>query len=390
MNFRLIAICSVMTIFGAVLPVCAQLKPKTTSQVISVRVRELNGSSGGSATTVIRQALANSPYLQLLGQDDPDPASGYFSVIGTSSGGAISGEVIAPGKTTLLKDSYDSPELIDNGNQFADDIVATITGRAGIATSTICFVSDVSGIGQLYVCGYDGGNVRPVTSGDSPALSPALAPSGLALAYTSYQKGYPDIFYLNLLSGNQHQVAGAPGTCGGTAVSPDGTKVALSMSFTGNPEVFVVDVAGGQPSQITRTRGMESSPCWSPDGKWLAVAYDEGRGAKLRMLSIDGTTIRDLDTGAASATAPDWSADGVRIAFTMLTGGKTAVAIHDIQSSKTKVIADGDAHSPAWAPSGDQLVFSRGTSLCVYHFALAKETVIVDNLGQISEPDWSR
>ena len=52
--------------------------------------------------------------------------------------------------------------------------------------------------GEIYVSDFDGHNAQAVTHDGTIVAAPAWVPGRLALYYTSYQPGNPDIFYHNL------------------------------------------------------------------------------------------------------------------------------------------------------------------------------------------------
>jgi TolB protein len=161
-------------------------------------------------------------------------------------------------------------------NQFADDIVETITGNPGIATTKIAFVGTASGPKEIYLADYDGNNSRRLTSDRSISVAPSLGPGARNLAYTGYHEGYPDVYVIDVASGARQRVVKAPGTNSGAAISPDGGKMALTMSKDGNPEIYITGLRGGMARRLTRTRGVESSPTWSPNGSELIYSSDNG------------------------------------------------------------------------------------------------------------------
>src|ERR1051325_3688358 len=74
-------------------------------------------------------------------------------------------------------------------HEFADEIVKLLTGRDGIATSRIAYVSGDA----IKAMDYDGFNSRTFAS-DGPILRfPQFSPDGRYLAYVSYKTGVPNI-----------------------------------------------------------------------------------------------------------------------------------------------------------------------------------------------------
>ena len=74
-----------------------------------------------------------------------------------------------------------------------------ITGKKGIGQTKIAFKAQQrDGNGEIYVSDFDGHNAQAVTHDNAIVAAPAWVPGRLALYYTSYELGNPDIFYHNL------------------------------------------------------------------------------------------------------------------------------------------------------------------------------------------------
>ena len=226
----------------------------------------LDGFSGEVA-----DVLKFDLYVQGFTFVSPDAAQ--YQISG-SNGGNVQGRVVDRfSKNALLSRSYTGATLRRQAHAFADDIVQAITGKKGIAQTKIAFkVGTAGGNGEIYVADFDGHNAQAVTHDNTIVAAPAWVPGQLALYYTSYKLGNPDIFYHNLTTGQRRVVAGYSGLNTSAAVSPDGTKVAMILSKGGSPDVWVCDADGSNLKQLTATPEDESSPCWSPDGQWICFA----------------------------------------------------------------------------------------------------------------------
>jgi TolB protein len=107
--------------------------------------------------------------------------------------------------------SYTGASLRRQAHAFADDIVFAITGKKGIGQTKIAFKAQATGRrGEIYVSDFDGHNAQAVTHDNAIVAAPAWVPGRLALYYTSYQPGNPDIFYHNLSTGQRRIIAGFP------------------------------------------------------------------------------------------------------------------------------------------------------------------------------------
>jgi TolB protein len=348
---------------------------------VSLAVTPLGGASGPNVTKVLQNDLDLSGWFQLV----PD-ARGSFVVGGTAAGGTLQGRVTDSSGATVLSKSYNGSDR-EVAHQFADDIVETLTGNPGIATTKIAFVGTASGPKEIYLADYDGSNSRRLTSDRSISVAPSLGPGARNLAYTGYHEGYPDVYVIDVASGARQRVVKAPGTNSGAAISPDGGKMALTMSKDGNPEIYVTGLRGGMARRLTRTRGVESSPTWSSNGSELIYSSDEGGSPQLYRIGAGGGGGRMISTGFGYCTDPSWSPDGKKVAFTVRSGGGFSVAVMELGGGGARVVASGQ--NPVWGRNSRHLIYSSGSSLNLLDVPSGRTTTIVSGLGKVSEPTWS-
>jgi TolB protein len=353
---------------------------KGTSQ--QVEVRDIGGPAGNAATSVLKNDIQLSGSLSLS-----DGGSATVSLSGTATGGSFNG--IATEKTggVVLQKTYngDTRRAV---HEFINDLVETLTGQKGIALSKVAFVADRSGHKEIYTCDYDGARMLQLTHDGAISVSPALSPDGRRLAYTGYQSGYADIYLVDLASGARNRIIKYPGTNSGAAFSPEGNLIACTLSKDGNPEIYVTGLNGGSPRRLTRGRGVESSPTWSPSGSEIIYSSDERGGPQLFRIPVSGGAGHLLQTGFGYNTQPNWSPDGKRVTFN-IRSGEFQIAILDLDSGSTR-IAISDGENPVWGPDSRHIIFSRGTGLFLFDTVSGRETRLIGDLGQISEPTWSR
>lgn len=348
---------------------------------VSLAVTPLGGPAGPAVSKVLQNDLDLSGWFQLV----PD-ARGSYLVGGTAAGGSLQGRVTDSSGATILAKTYRGNDR-EVAHQFADDIVETITGNPGIATTKIAFVGTASGPKEIYFADYNGASARRLTSDRSISVAPSLGPGARQLAYTGYHEGYPDVYVIEVASGARQRVVKAPGTNSGAAISPDGGKMALTMSKDGNPEIYLTGLRGGMARRLTRTRGVESSPTWSPDGSELIYSSDQGGSPQLYRIGAGGGGARMLATGFAYCTDPSWSPDGKKVAFTVRSGGGFSVAVLELGGGAARVVASGQ--NPVWGRNSRHLIYSSGSNLNLLDLQNGRTTTIVSGLGKVSEPTWS-
>ena len=188
---------------------------------------------------------------------------------------------------------------------------------------TIAFLSDRTGVENLWIADADGSNPRAVSkdgrTNDRPQImtSPAWTPDGQYLVVSKSRPPDPGTFWLFMYhrDGGSGVRVGAPpppqaspDTTGpppppppnrmGAAVSPDGRFIYYAQrtgTFTYNArfplwQIHRHDRETGDVSQVTNAQGSAMRPVLSPDGKWLVFAT--------RYKTETGLRIRNLETGA--------------------------------------------------------------------------------------------
>jgi TolB protein len=347
---------------------------------INLTISPLGGSEGAAATKTLQNDLMLSGYFTLGG-------NAAYTARGSASGGSLQGQVVDHSGGTVLSKSY-SGSAREDAHRFANDIIETLTGNKGFATSKIAFIATRSGKKEVYVADYDGSNERQLTHDGVISVHPSISADGRRIAYTGYQSGYPDVYVIDLASGARNRIVNFPGTNSGAVFSPDGGRIALTVSKDGNPELYTVGVGGGSARRLTRTRGVESGPTWSASGDEIIYSSDDRGSPQLYRISASGGQGQMISTGHSYCTEPNWSPDGKKVAFNVRGGGEFEVAVLDLSGGGARIVSAGE--NPVWGADSRHLIFSQGGGLYLLDTVTSRKSKILDGLGKITEPSWSR
>jgi len=288
--------------------------------------------------------------------------------------------------------SYSGASLRRQAHAFVDDFLAAL-GRKGIGGTKIAFKRDTGANSEIAIADFDGNGAQTVTADNSIVISPNWVPGRLALCYTSFRSGAPDIYQHDLTSGRRTAIARFPGSNLSPAVSPEGQRIAMILSKSGTVDLYVGDLDGGNLKRLTKSREDESSPCWSPDGKWICFAGKKDERRSLWKVSATGGEPTRLSTGVSNPTEPDWSPDGKWIVFTQQRRGGFDICVVKADGGPAVVLVEGE--DPSWAPNSRTVIYTRrdgrgGRQLSMLDVP-TKQTKTVSRIsGKNSQPSWAK
>ena len=257
----------------------------------------------------------------------------------------------------------------------ADEIHQQQRGLRGVARTKLAFSSDRDGermagptgernVKEVYVADYDGASQRRVTVTRSLNIFPVWSADGRSIAYTSYRRGFPDVYISHIYQGTPPEVP-ARGTDRVhnwlAAWSPDGSRIAFTSNRDGNPELYVMNRDGGGLRRLTNHPAIDTTPTWSPGGSELAFTSDRSGGPQIYVVSADGLGTPRRITVESYADRPTWSpAPYNEIAYAARTGTGYDIKIYDVASGSHRQVTfgEGSNESPAFAPNGRHLAFT--------------------------------
>ena len=257
-------------------------------------------------------------------------------------------------------------------HQLSDEIHRHQRGLQGIARTKISFVSDrdsesVLGLvedratKEIYLADYDGANVRRVTVSRSLNTTPAGSPTGRAIAYTSWRRGFQDVFVSHIYQGQLEAPAGGTREIHNwlPAWSPDGQQMTFTSNRDGNPELYVMNADGSDVRRLTNHPSIDTSPTWSPQGHQIAFTSDRTGTPQIYVIGVDGTGLRRL-TFESYCDRPTWSpAPYNEIAYSSRTGPGHDIKVVDLATNEVRQLTFGlgTNESPSYSPNGRHLVF---------------------------------
>ncbi len=288
----------------------------------------------------------------------------------------------------------------------ADEVHLQQRNLRGVARTKLAFSSDrnrekITGpvqnrdVKEIYIADYDGENPRRITTNRALNITPAWSPDARAIAYTSYRRGYPDVFIALLYQGLQEEPTRGAGQNWLPVWSPDGTRICYTSNRDGNPELYISNRDGSGVRRLSNNPAIDTTPTWSPTGTQIAFTSDRAGQPQIYIVGADGLNLRRLTTSESYADRPTWSpAPFNEIAFAARTGPGYDIKVYDLASGQTKQITFGEGtnESPAYSPNGRHVAFTSTRSGRVQIFTVARDGKNVRQItrdGNNYTPAWS-
>jgi TolB protein len=289
----------------------------------------------------------------------------------------------------------------------ADEIHQQQRALRGVARTRLAFTSDrnrekVAGstenrdVKEVFVADYDGANATRITVDRQLNIAPAWSPDGRAIAYTSYRRGFPDIFIVRPFEGTGSNPTDGKGSNFLPAYSPDGKRLTFMSSRDGNPEIYIININGSGLHRLTHHPASDVSPTWSPLGTEIAFTSDRAGTPQIYLKNVEGTgRTRRITVDESYADRPTWSPPPFNeIAFAARTGPGFDIKIYDVASKLTRQITfgEGSNESPSFAPNGRHLAFTSTRSGKVQVFTIARDGKGARQItrdGNNYTPNWS-
>lgn len=296
-----------------------------------------------------------------------------------------------------------SPRLI--AHVAANEVMADVAGVQGLAHTRFAFVSDRSGsfneptgsrrrVKEIFVSDYDGAADARVTTDGDLDLTPSWSPDRGAVAYTSYRRGYQDVFVTRLADRRQESPTRGRGKNWLPAWSPDGVRIAFTTNRDGNEEIYVMNADGSGQTRLTTHWAIDTSPAWSPTGARIAFTSNRGGSPQIWVMNADGSDQRQLTT-EKYCDRPSWSPGPIdEIAYVSRTKTGFDIKVIDPATGVARQLTFGPQNeSPTFSPNGRHIAFTstRGGTQQIWTMTREGKGVRqVTRVGNNSMPAWSR
>ncbi len=372
---------AILTAFFSILPVAAAEYPVTLYP---------SGPQAQALGSQLQYAFERTHVCRLVRQ------GGAKVEASSPDGKVMRGRLVsAKGKLMFQKD-YQRGSAQLNCRQLADDVILALSGRPGIATSQIVFASHDGQRSRLFICDFDGKQVRSINTGFPSARGAAISPLGHRVAYLGHDGPETSRVMIKGLEGNSRAISPSREVFGKgwLSWSPDGNTLAALLSPPRNPAngKIVLFRKGKMTSEqlLSKSPVTPSSLSWSPDGKKLiyASATAPGRSGLFTIGTKTSLKPKAIQLPMPHASSPNYSPDGSSIAFVSSESNGRHLCLFFPSSGQVRKLAPG--FDPHWGADSRHIAYSTGSELRTIDTKTGRSEVIVSRMGRIEEPTWTR
>ncbi len=274
-----------------------------------------------------------------------------------------------------------------------NDIFLKITGHKGIFLSKFLFDNKSTGNKEIYICDFDGYNLKKITNEKAIAQFPRWSPDGTGFAFTLNRDGHFIPHYMNISSGKIKKLSEKEGL--GSRWHPNGGGIDLTLREKwGYTDIYSADMNGGNLKKLTSNQCEDFSPSRSPDNKKLVFVSDRAGLPQIYVKDLTTGTEERITYDFKYCTSPVWSSLN-KIAFVVVEKGVHDIYTMNPDGTGLRKLTEGDDNNeePCWSPDGRYIVFSSNRDEKYHLFIMnyngfnQRRITFID--GEERNPSWS-
>ena len=195
--------------------------------------------------------------------------------------------------------------MVTNGNGFFSfpDYSPDASRIAFNGTASDADITD-----NIYVINANGTGFKQLTT-DGNNDYPTFSPNGKQIAFISDRTGVEQVWVMNADGSNQTQVSHSGVTEDQVPDwSPNGKKIAFERGDIGSGRIWVMNADGSHPVELTAGPGDDFGTAWSPDGQQIAFVRDFGNGDRsVWTMNANGSDQHRLMPIPLTEYVPTWA-----------------------------------------------------------------------------------
>lgn len=210
--------------------------------------------------------------------------------------------------------------------------------------------------------------IHAVGNNETPFPSPTPLGGGIGeIAFVSERTGIPQIWLIDVTTRQVQQLTDlSDGACQ-PDWSPDGTKIVFTSPCAKKRErypgssLYLLEIESRELTPLPASLEGDFDPAWSSDGQWIAYTSLINGQLQLMKLNLDDYSVIRLSDGTYDDFQPAWSPTGDRLVFVRIRGiGQIwlmdANGGNAVQFSRSGSV---DNSVPKWYPKEDLILYSQ-------------------------------
>ena len=232
----------------------------------------------------------------------------------------------------------------------------------------IVFSSNRDGNWEIYMMNPDGTRQERLTYDRAVDCDPVISPKGDQILFNSNRGGTRDLYLMDIDGRNVRPLFGfSEAYRTHPTWSPNGKRLVYSQRALGGININTASADGTSVKLIVHLENAHSGyPTWSSNGTEIAyVEADEIHWASRQIRFINLKTHQQqtlFPDDFPRMFNPSWSPVGNRIAFVWFRPAETQQSLFIVNrdGSYLRRIESFVANDPAWAPFGNELIYTEG------------------------------
>ncbi len=229
----------------------------------------------------------------------------------------------------------------------------------------IMYASIINGIPSIWVMSATGAGNRQLNNDAGESTFPSVTPDSRYIVFLSDRSGFSNVWRMDLDGGNQKPLTTGEDESWAWQ-SPDSRWVVYHRGKQGKRTLWRVSIDGGEPEQLTDYPSV--SPVVSPDGNWIVCYYRLETKAPWRLGILPfngGPPVKSFEVppGVSFQSLVRWTPDGSALAYIVSRDGVSNIWTQPLDGGPARQITNFKSDHIfwfEWSADGRQLGVSRG------------------------------